>query len=55
MTNDITLQVEKNEENDAPLTVEVPTEIRAGVRVAPIHTSCSPYSSCYSILVAAAP
>lgn len=50
MTNEITQQVDANEENDAPLTVEVPSEIRAGVRVAPSLTSCSPYSSCYSNL-----
>lgn len=54
MTNEITQQVDTNEENDAPLTVEVPSEIRAGLRVAPVQTSCSPYSSCYSILALSA-
>lgn len=51
MVNETT-QIEKHaaEDTDAPLIVEVPSEIRAGVRVAPVQRDCSPYSSCYSNL-----
>lgn len=45
---------DRAEETEAPLTVEVPSGIRAGVISAPALTSCSPYSSCYRILVAVA-
>jgi hypothetical protein len=37
-------------DGDGPLTVEVPSEIRAGVRTIAARTSCSPYSSCYNLL-----
>jgi hypothetical protein len=53
MTNETTKEIEientRSEEHDSPLTVEVPTEIRAGVVSQPVHTGCSPYRSCYFI------
>ena len=56
MNNEIENPIENEDETNAPLTVEVPSEIRAGVLTAPAARSCSPYSSCYSIraLVASA-
>jgi hypothetical protein len=54
MTNEMINDVENTEETEAPLTVEVPSGIRAGVLTAPAVRNCSPYSSCYRILVAVA-
>jgi hypothetical protein len=54
MANEMTKEIENTEETEAPLSVEVPSGIRAGVVTAPAARSCSPYSSCYRILVAVA-
>ena len=43
------IEKDRAEETEAPLTVEVPTGIRAGVVSAPAATSCSSWSACYRI------
>jgi hypothetical protein len=54
MAKEMIQETDRAEETEAPLTVEVPSGIRAGVITAPAARSCSPYSSCYSnrVLVA---
>lgn len=49
MTNEMSKEIEKTEETEAPLTVEVPSGIRAGVVSVPAATACSSWSACYRI------
>ena len=54
MANEMINEIENTEETDAPLTVEVPSGIRAGVVSAPAATACSSWSACYRIRAVAA-
>jgi hypothetical protein len=54
MANEMINEIETTEETEAPLTVEVPSGIRAGVVSVPAATSCSSWSACYRIRSVAA-